>query len=212
MKDFLEPISYLIYTVLLVITIQRDKVIKNKVLLCYYFVVTLIISYASLLSFYRTKGDNNWIYNIFFLITICVLSYYFDQILFGKLKRYIVCFVLILNLILFVIYDVILNEFFKENNYVRAFCFFSIVIYSLLYFYQIIRNVTEANILHLFDFWLVSGYLIYFLGCFCIILYYKYPGPKERGLLWSLQNIILFLASIITLCGNYWSQKQRRLS
>ena len=40
------------------------------------------------------------------------------------------------------------------------------------FFDQVLRNVSELNIHHQFDFWLASGYLMYFLSCFILILFY----------------------------------------
>jgi len=209
--NFLEPFSYCIYIVILFIALTRIRTLKIKVLFCYYLIATCLIFYASLLAFYKTKGDNNWIYNLFFLLTICIFSYYFYQLFYIKQKKYIALFFLTLNVIFFLIVHIVKQQFFNQvNNYITAFCFLSIVIYALLYFDQVIRNVSEVNILHEFDFWLVSGYLLYFLSCFCIILFYKNATIELRKTMWALQNLILFLSSVITLTGNLWINYQKK--
>lgn len=191
--------------------ISNDKTFRKKVLFCYYFAATLLIFYASLLAHYKTFGDNNWIYNLFFLLTITVFSYYFHQLFYNKQKKIIVRLLFIINVCLFIYIDILLKRFFDQiSNYTSAFCFLSIVIYALLYFDQVIRNVSEVNILHQFNFWLVSGYLLYFLSCFFIILFYVYAGINGRRTIWTLQNIILFLSSVITLTGNLWIQYRRK--
>lgn len=159
--------------------------------------------YASLLVVYAPKGvDNIWIYNLFYLITIISISYYFYKILKTSFKRNIVAILLVLNIIIFLIYDVLSGKFFKEyNEYVFAVCFISIVVYAFLFYDHLLRNVTETNILYSFEFWLVSGYLFYFLGSFILILFYKAATIPERGKIWALQNEILFLSSIIILIG-----------
>ena len=208
--NFLEPLSYLLYTFLTCYKYLSVKTFKIKVLFAYYLFATLLISYA---SFLVTEGniDNNWIYNLFFFLTICVFSYYFHSILFSKTKKYLVKFLFIINVGFFTYYDVLLKQLFETyNNHVFAFCFLSIVVYSLLYFYQLIRNVSELNILYEFDFWLISGYLLYFLSCFFIILVYGHAGIGLRRVIWALQNIILFLSSVITITGNLWINYHRK--
>ncbi len=197
-KDFLEPLSYLMYAVLVFLIKSRQKSTERTVLFFYYLFATLILFVACCLS------ENNLLYNIFFFISSCTFPYYFHAILIKRNNKNTVVILFVINVLLFIYYDVLLKQLMYENNYVRAFCFFSVVIYSLLYFFETITNVNEINILHQFDFWLVSGYLIYFLGCFCIIVYYKYPTPEERAVFWTVQNSILFTSSIITLTGVVW--------
>jgi hypothetical protein len=212
-KNFLEPFSYLIYAAVLFVKFSRDKTFEKKVLFVYYLCATLLLSVASFLVIYTAEDiDNVWLYNIFYLITICVLSYYFYHILNNKTKKHVVIFLLFINLILSIIYDIILRHFFNEfNGYIFAICFLSIVVYALLYFDQLLRNVNELNILYEFNFWLVSGYLLYFLGCFFIILYYESAAISQRGNIWALQNVIIFLSSLVTLTGYLWIDSRKKL-
>jgi len=90
------------------------------------------------------------------------------------------------------------------NTPVYASTFISIVAYSLLYFDQVIRNVNELEILKQFDFWLVSGYLIYFLSSFFIIIFYDEVPLRHRAFLWSLQNMVLFISASLTFSGYLW--------
>lgn len=212
LKNFLEPLSYLLYTLLLILVLNRQSPMYRKVLFVYYVLVVIITYYANFLSYIKTHGDNNYLYNIFFLLTISFISYYFYRIITGKAKRYIIIALLLLNLFLFVEYDVIMSQFRNSyNHYVTAACYVSVVIYCLLYFDQLLRNVNEVNILHQFDFWLISSYLIYFLGAFFIILYYKEKSELQRAIIWSFQNLILFTSALIALMGNIWIKYHRKL-
>lgn len=204
-KNFLEPLAYLLYTFLLLISIDRRSSITKKILFVYYLAALFITYYANYLSFSKTLGDNNYLYNLFFFITACTFSYYFYQLLRGKVRKIIVVFLLLLNIFLFIFYDIIHKQFDGTyNNYVNATCFLSIVVYAFLYFHQILRNVNELNILHEFNFWLVSGYLLYFLGSFFIVLFYSEFETDLRGVVWAFQNIILLTSALIALTGNIW--------
>lgn len=213
-KNFLEPFSYLIYAIVLFFRLARDKSLQKKVLFAYYLCAIVLLTIASSMAIHTTKQkDNTWLYNIFYLVTICVLSYYFYHLLHNKSKKYAVGFLLIINLSLFITYDFVLGHFFNGfNGYIFAISFLSVVVYALLYFDQLLRNVNELNILYQFDFWLVSGYLLYFLGCFFIILYYESLVTDQRGSIWALQNIVLFLSSVCTLAGYLWTNSQKKLN
>lgn len=204
-KNFLEPLAYLLYTFLLLISIDRRSSIAKKILFVYYLAALFITYYANYLSFSKTLGDNNYLYNLFFFMTACIFSYYFYHLLRGKARKITVVFLLLLNIFLFIFYDIIHKQFDGTyNNYVTATCFLSIIIYSFLYFHQILKDVNELNILHEFNFWLVSGYLLYFLGSFFIVLFYSEFKTELRGVVWAFQNIILFTSALIALTGNLW--------
>ncbi len=208
-KDFLESFSYLIYTISVFIVLNKSKSIRKKVLFFYYLTVTLLLLVA---SFTKNPIVNNCIYNVFFFTTVCVFSYYFKSLLFiNKTKRSLINFLFIINLILFISFDVVNHRLFEYNTHVYAITFLSIVVYALLYFEQVIRNVNELNLLHQFDFWLISGYLLYFLSSFFIILFYNNVEINQRAVLWSLQNIILFLSSVLTISGSIWIFYQKSL-
>lgn len=212
LKNFLEPFSYLLYTFLLLIMLNKNSSAKRKVLFVYYLVAVILTYYASFLSYVKTLGDNNYLYNLLFFITISMFSYYFYNILNGRIKKYAVCFLFVLNLFLFIEYDIVLGQFHDTyNNYATATTYLSIVIYCLFYFDQLLRNVNEVNILHEFDFWLISGYLLYFLGAFFIILIYKDKNESQRAIIWSFQNIILFTSALIALTGNLWIKYHKKL-
>ncbi len=212
LKNFLEPLSYLLYTLLLLLVLNKNSKVKIKVLFGYYLASVILTYYASFLSYAKTLGDNNYLYNLFFFLTISTFSYYFYNVLIGRTKKYIIVFLFVLNLFLFIEYDILLDQFNDTyNNYVTATCYLSLVVYCLFYFDQLLKNVNEVNILHEFDFWLISGYLIYFLGAFFIILFYKDKNEVQRAIIWSFQNIILFTSALIALTGNLWIKYHRKL-
>lgn len=208
LKDILEPFSYLIYAIAVFVSLNRGKSIMRRVLFGYYMLSTFLLIAAC-----YTKEDsiNKLIYNIFFFITICLISYYFKSILFNRMKRHIINFLLVINVMLFIRSDLVFHQLFEYNTEVYGITFLSIVIYALFYFDEVIRNVNELNLLHQFNFWLVSGYLLYFLSSFFIILFYYEVDIANRASLWSLQNFILFLSSLNTIVGSLWINYQKKL-
>lgn len=212
LKNFLEPFCYLIYFVLLLLVARRKSNSRFKVLVFYYAFAFISIFYASYLSYMLTKGDNNYLYNIFFPVTICTFSYFYYNLLSNRIKRITVLLILAINLVVYLKYVIVLDGFYETyNNYVSATVYLSMVVYSFLYFHQLISNVSEQNILEVPEFWLTSGYLIYFLGAFFIILIYKEKEASLRAILWSLQNMILFVSAVIALIGILWTKSRNNL-
>lgn len=207
LKDALEPLSYLIYTIAFFISGYRKQPDKRGVLLVYYIIATILISIAC-----YTPGEliNRIAYNCFFFITTCFFSCYFNSILINKIQKKIITLVFLIHLILFIKICLVSHQLYEINNYFYAFTYLTIVVYALFYFVNVLSNVNELNILHRFDFWLVSGYLLYFLSCFFIILFYDNVEIKQRALVWSIQNIILFISSVSALSGALWIKSQQK--
>lgn len=215
LKNFLEPFSYLIYAVALGLEFKRNKLTREKVLFIYYLFATLIMCYASIISL--TYGYNNWLYDIHYSVSIIVFTYYFLNILDNSQNKITVKILFTLALLIF-----ILTKIFSTTQYFNsigtAFFFLSVLICSFLFFRELLSKINEKNILLSFDLWLVSGYILYFLGSFFIILSYDYFSGKFNyeeqlilGDLWSIQNCLLFIASIISLGSHTWITYQNKL-
>ena len=204
MEDFLkhdlEPLSYLVYCVAICIRLRTQVTKMGKLLLGYYGLAAIMIAIAC----HSVEEVNRALYNIFFFITIFFFSYYYHDLMLSKMKRYVIGALFILNLAMFVKLSVVSHQMVEINNYTYAITYGTIVVYVLLFYDQVLRNVSELNILHQFDFWLASGYLMYFLGSFFIILFYDNVEVKYRSILWSVKNIILLFSSLLTLAGTLW--------
>ncbi len=209
LKNFLEPFSLLIYTITFLMEYRKNKLTREKVLFIYYFIATIVISYACALALDYTK-NNNWLYNIYFFLSAVVFGYYFSSILITNTRKIFARWLFTLSAAIFLFTDLMLtNTYF--NSLSTAFLFLCILVSSLMYFHQLLNNMSEGNILHNFDLWLVSAYTLYSLGAFFIILTYDYftdKFPEEQrnilGNLWSVQNILLFFSSIIALTSHLW--------
>ena len=115
----------------------------------------------------------------------------------------------------------VLQEFHLFDSVGYSIVSFSVVLYVIMYFHQLLSNVTDENLFHDFNFWLGSGYLIYFLGSFIIFLTYHYftnrilatYTQEERQLLtnlWGLHNCLLFSGAGLLLGFILWLGYQRK--
>lgn len=221
----LEPLSYFIYTVALLLRYRVDKRKKIKVLVVYYIIATVLMVYASW-AINLPDGDlrrnNNWVYNLLFLLPDTLLFYFFYLTLGPARKRTVVTLLALLNVSVFTVNDFVLNQFNEFNSFCNSCFSLSIVICVLMYFHQVLTNISEKDILLDFDFWLIAGYLLYFLGSFFIVVTYDYLASRiqqhatfeqqtQLGNVWGVGNILLFLSASLTLIGNLWTQRRERL-
>ena len=209
LKDALEPLSYLIYFITILLALKTNRSPQVMVLLFYYLLAIPLICSA---VFIINVSRNVAIYNSFFFLTICVFSYYFHSILFNSFRKVIIVIIFIINLGLFIGFDLLHGGLIKVHTPFYAITYLSVVIYSLVYFEQVMSNVSEMNLLLQFNFWLVSGYLLYYFGSFFIILFYDNVEINDRAIIWSLQNVILFISSVLTLSGSLWISRHRQFS
>jgi hypothetical protein len=209
LKEFTEPIAYLIYCIALFATYKVRKNRSYK-LLAFYDAIASLLLFAAIVQ-NELEIDNDWNYNVVFLLAICVYSYYYHSLLKSLYKRRFILFCCIANIILFLYFNVINGKFAGNyNNYVYAIVFISIVVYTFLYFQDLLLNVSEESILHKFDFWLVSSNLLYFLGAFIVILYYAYAEDSMRGSVWIIQSLVLFISALITLNGYFVTARKTK--
>lgn len=215
-RNFLEPLSYFIYSITFLSLYKTNKSTREKVLFVYYLLATLIISYACVLALDYSK-NNNWLYNIHYFLSALVFGYYFNSLLIKKTNKIVVKLLFAAVMIIFFFTDIIFNNTYF-NSFSTAFLFLCVVISSLIYFHQLLNNMNEKKILLNFHLWLISGYFIYFLGGFFIVLSYGYFTDKLReeqrsilGDLWSVQNVLLFITSIIALSSHIWIAYRNKL-
>lgn len=192
----LEPLAYLIYLIAVLLYYLQFKFVRHQVLAIYYAIAALVL-YAGIAI---TSIDNNWTYNVVFLVNICVFSWYFWQLLYSRRKKNIILICLLVNICIFIYSDIIrlnFNTYFNSLAYGTT--FMCIIVYTLLYLHQVLADVKEENLLMNFDFWLICGYLMYYLGSFVVVIYYQNAAVGKRANIWAIQNILLFICSVVML-------------
>lgn len=219
--NLLEPFCYLIYFIALIIYHRRNAQKGMKILLVYYGAAFLLMTYGSLNVYFHFTAANIWAYHSTALCAAIAIGFYFHGILQTRLKK-IVTLGLMSVYILYVAYRTVFARgpfLFDSIGY--ALVSASIAVYVFLYFHQLLHNVTEQNILKQFNFWLASGYLIYFVGSFLIFISYYYLTKKilatytkeERDLmtaLWGVHNLLLFISAASLLIGSVWLTSRRK--
>lgn len=198
---------------------KKDKTRKVKVLLVHYVLATMLMVYATWKAF--NQQDNRWLYNLLCFQSSVLICFYFHELFYGAIQKFAVKCLIAINVCYFIGNDVIFRRLFLFDSIGYSLLSVSVSILAFMYFYDVFKKVSEKKIWHDFNFWLVSGYLLYFLVSFGIFLTYHYLTNKildtytdeERGLLtvlWVVHNTLLFLSAITTLSGSLWITYRNR--
>lgn len=213
LTNLLEPLSYLIYLVIVVVIFKYDKSSQIKTLLFYYsftLVCMIIISAKVYL-----QQNNIWLYDIVALGGIICFGRYFYLTLKTKIKKNISLFLVIVNIAYAIYRHFIVRDYQLFDSIEYVILSATVVFLSLFYIHDFFYKMDEKNVIKTPDFWLVSFYLIYFLGSFVIFLTFEYFTNKilesytvtERNiltLLWGYHNVLLFFCAIASLTGILW--------
>jgi hypothetical protein len=217
--NYLEPIAYLIFLLAVVLFAKKQNSPCIRLLRSYYVLVFLLMLTASLLVIW--DYHTNWLYHIHAFATLWMLGIYYRG-LFHDARKKMVPVVCIGGISLYLLFKLVVQrqyELFDSIGFSLVSA--SVVIYIFLYFHQLLSNVTDQNIFQDFNFWLSSGFLIYFLGNFIIFLTYHYftlqilatYTDAERDILtnlWGLHNCLLFVGALSLLGGSLWIVYRRR--
>lgn len=220
--NYLEPFACLLYVLGVMIYHKKHKKPANIFLLVYYFLASVLLTIGAILVEVQEEMNNIWAYDLVGIAGSVFIGLYFYRILQSAAKKKTV----ITLTTIFFLYVIIRNatlsgpRLFDSIGY--AILSASVAAYVFMYFHQVLKNVSEVNILKEFSFWLSSGYLFYFIGSFIIFVSYHYFTLKilktytseERDILtalWGLHNVLLFLSALSLLIGSLWVTYRRKL-
>lgn len=217
--NFLEPFSYLIYVIAVSIRLTKDQSLQLKMLLVFYLVATALMTDASFKVF--TQVTNLWAYNSLLLMALLAIGFYYFNVLITKVKKGTALLFLAIAVLYFIVHNFIFKKFSELDSIGLVLLSVLVAVCSFMFFHQILSNVKEAKIFYDFNFWLTSGYMVYYLGSFFIFLYYNYFTHKIAStrrpediellnILWGVHNVFLFLGAVITLFGSLWTTYRNR--
>ena len=213
----LEPSSYALSFLFLLFYTRKNKQVKIRVLVVYYFIATLLMIRAVYVE------SNIELYNLLCLLTFVCLGTYFYYTYEVKWKKRLVIILCLLHGVYFVSYNLVLPPALLFDSAGHVFLSIGIVIMTFLYMHQILTNVTEEPLSYNFDFWFVSTQLIYHVGAFGIFLTYRYLTQRILptdlyshdnrvliGNVFVVHNVLLFLTSLLLSIAILWISFRRK--
>ncbi len=191
------------------------------VYLLLYYTLAFALMLSSSVIVDNSEYNTIWFYNLHAFATVLLLGLYFRNLFQAALKKNVTTLLIITVALYLLVKNAVLRQFVLFDSIGYSLVSISIVVYVLMYFHQLLSNVTDQNIFYDFNFWLTSGFLIYFLGSFIIFLTYHYFTVKilatytreERHVLtnlWGLHNCLLFVGALMLLTGSLWIVYRRK--
>lgn len=222
--NFLEPFSLLLYAVALWIFYRKNKNLELRPLAYFYMVAGMLQLYGSLnVEFKFVSFGNIWVYDTVAMLTAVFVSHHFYRLLHSPAKKRAVATLLVIYVIYVITRNATLDGARLFDSIGYAILSANIALYVFMYFHQLLQKVTNISILKDVNFWLSSGYLVYFIGSFIIFVTYHYfttlviktYTKQERALLtnlWGLHNVLLFIGAASFLIGSLWINSRRKLA
>ena len=219
--NYLEPFAFLVYFIALLIHYKDNKTIDIKLLVIYYMLLTALQLWGSL-EVKLFNVTNIWMYDLAAFFTSIFLGIYFYRLFPVPTKQKTVIVLTGIYIAYVVLRELTLTSMRLFDSIGYAIISASLAIYVFMYYGQILRNVSAKNILNEFNFWLASGYLFYYVGCFFIFVSYyyfttKYLANQSRQViklltaLWGVHNVLLFISALSLLIGTVWINSRKKL-
>jgi hypothetical protein len=168
----------------------------------------LLICIAEILGIYikglylANRGNvrpNIWVYNILTIFEATFISIMFGLQLsvYIKIKKIIVTGAVIIFTLF--MYEITMYGFYKKCNLTTSVMAVIFVLYSLYYFYNLIKDDNYVLLIRSSVFWWVAGVLLFYFGStICNLFYYKLSTitvtPKHylTYYIYNLLNILLY--------------------
>ena len=211
--NYLEPISYFITTIILLLFSVSNNLLKMWVLFAFNLSAAILMLLASLKVLPQI---NNIIeYDLLLLFAGWCIGFYFYFLFDTKIsKMFCVCIVVLSTI----------NFIFQSHAYFDSLGFYlfslCVVIMIFIYFIQLLKKSPGETILMNFNFWINISFLIYHLGAIIIFLSIyiltnmvsKWQDRLNIGNLWAAQNILLFLSALCLSYGFIWIKFHKKSS
>jgi hypothetical protein len=162
--------------------------------------VSIALVNEVLATYLRFQGTNNlWVFHLFVPISFFFMLRIYKEVL----KHYYSWHFFNFILFFFIIFSLV-NSFFIQSIWVfnsNAISLSSAVyiVFSVLYFYQLLRNPASEGLEKSPMFWLNTGVLIYYSSTLILFLLVNYLIPEDPKLYASLLGLNIFFNIIINI-------------
>jgi len=147
----------------------------------------------------------------YFVITMGIYSYLYWIILFKKKKSWF-----IITTIIFLIFSSV-NLFLTQGISINSYAYIChagiLILFSLSYFFLLMRDLPTLYVHHLPMFWFNSAFLIYSAGTFFLFSFTAYLINVLRNnmlVYWSFHHILSIIEHLIILIGLYYDLRQTK--
>lgn len=202
---------------MLIITYTGQKLKVTNALLLHFFLIFVLKLIVVWTGHYNIP--NILYYNTICIVSFCTIAFIFYQVFNLTIYKKAVAISSILYIPVFFMLLIFWDDNMTFNSTGFSLASLLIIVYSFLYFKEKISLAGDQQVFFDKYFWIVTGFFIYYFGCFFIFLTFKFltlngiltdvlEERKSLGTLWGIQNIIYFLSCISISIGILWRRSQ----
>lgn len=201
-----------------IVSIRRHKYLEHGGKILYYYLWVSVL-FSEILSWYTAINyiQNHYISNIFIPFEFLCLSYIYWMVLttpnFKKIVKIVVFFVFGYQIISNIVFWESFNRF---NSVANALPNLGLMLFVILYFYELLNEEQKIKLLRLPMFWISSGVLFYvsigfFLNIFGEFVYFS--GSKDfQKLSIIIESISGITYHTLLTIGLWFSKTPQQLS
>lgn len=165
----------LVCLIIALLCISRDKNLAWRSAALYLFVVC-VTEFIGIYIKTDLKQRNTWLYNILFLFEISFYTFMFQNILTKYLNSKPLIYIGLAILMISYCIELLSNGFSSRPNTSLIIQGVLLVLYSLIYFYCLIKDERYVDLRFSADFWWVAAIFIYYFAMTSLNVFYKELG------------------------------------
>ena len=171
--------------------------------------VGILAETASTIGYYGFRANVNW-FNTAYDLFVTPIYFLFYKTKINSLKTIAVMRILMFASIAFTVINALFIQGVDDiGEYSKAFGAFVLMIYALIYFYTLMKDLPTQLVTRLPMFWINASVLIYYANMFLIYLLTEYVLTVLKGsiiITWMVHNII-GIAHYAMLSIGLWSNR-----
>ena len=149
------------------------------------------------------QHQNVWLYNILLIFQAIFISLMFQSFLNKYIRSKPIIIGGLLLLAAIYLYEISAHGIFQYNEKTNTVMLVLFVIYSLLFYYHLIKDDEYTNLLHLASFWWVGGLFLFYFGSTAANIFID-SLSQQKGL--SVKFLSSFIFKMLNvLLYSFWS-------
>lgn len=184
----------------LVTSILSYRRIRNSHLRLFPIFLGVIVAFefGVIQNWFTINHSNLWANNIITILQFTFYSVYLRSIVKGKEKKKSILIGLLLLLALTAINILFIQGFWRLHSYTLLLATIFIVFWICSFFSQLISmEETDVNLLRFSDFWISTGLLFFYLGCFTFFIFFEFMAYQGDFGYLTFSQIILNITNLI---------------
>ena len=203
LKWFLEYVPFIILVSLFMALLKFKSVAKACPEMLYFLALAVFFEFLS--RFLSGRRTNNMPYlHLYTTLEFLTISLFYYR----TLKHFISAKVLLGTIIGFVSFAII-NAFFIQgitnfNSYARSIECIILILFSLIYYYMMLSELSIKDPIKSTDFWLNTAFLIYFSGSFVLFILSNLINEQSLEIniaAWAMHSFLLAILHIFISLG-----------